>query len=386
MYFDKRCNQNGPQKQTFWKTLSPFMKTYNQNDSTDVTLLENGLFIRDTREVCDVLNKYFPNTATFSGAQNEEDFSDCIKHIQSNWKKCQSSFKFKTVDTGIVMKKLRKLDVKKATGWDGISTKLVKLAAPKLVTSLTRMINRCISDSIFPDDLKKANLSPIFKAKEMLIKENYRPISILPILSKIYEGILNDQLQDYFEDILSILLSAFRKRYRCQAILLKVVEDWKKALDNHQTTGAILIDLSKAFDTIPHKYLLKKLQNYGLSENAVKLISSYLKNCSQRVKIGDVYSEWTDVKCGVPQGSILGPLLFNIFINDVFYVIEHSELYNYADDNTLSKTNDDIDKLVACLESDISHIMAWFKANCMGVNEEKFQCIVFGRESQNLKF
>ncbi len=131
--------------------------------------------------------------------------------------------------------------------------------------------------------------------------------------SKICEGILDDQLEDVFDNILSIFLSAFRKTYSCQTVLIKMIEDWKVALDKQQTTGAIFIDLSKAFDTISHSLLLDKLQNYGMSDSAIKLMSSYLSNRFQRVNIGENVSKWGRVKCGVPQGSLIGPHIFFFF-------------------------------------------------------------------------
>ena len=197
---------------------------------------------------------------------------------------------------------------------------------------------------------------------------------------------MNDQLKTYFDNILSKFLSAFRKNYSCQSILLKMIEDWKKALDHGLTVGAIMIDLSKAFDTIPHVHLLRKLENYGLSSKAVSLLQSYLSNRYQRVKLGNTYSNWSNVKCGVPQGSILGPLLFNIFINDMFYVIEHCNLYNYADDNNLGKSSDNAEDLIKNIELDMTNLLEWFKANCLLANPDKFQCISMGKLADKIQF
>ena len=123
-------------------------------------------------------------------------------------------------------------------------------------------------------------------------------------------------------------------------------------MDKGETTAIILIDLSKAFDSISHDLLLMKLKCYGLSDNALKLMESYLKDRKQRVKISSTYSEWANVNCGVPQGSILGSLLFNIFINDLFYVIDKCTLYNYADDNTMPYSHTNIDDLNVTLFTD----------------------------------
>ncbi len=202
------------------------------------------------------------------------------------------------------MKKLKSLNVKKAVGCDGIPAKLIKMAAPSLAKSLTHLINKSISTSLFPDGLKLADIKPTYKCKDTLSKENYRPISVLPILSKIFESLLDDQLEEFIDNILSIYLSAFPKNYSCQSVLIKMIEDWKMALDKPQTTGAIFIDLSKAFDTFSHSLLLDKLKNYVLSDSAIKIMSSYLSKCFQRVKIGENVSKWGRVQCGVPQGSL----------------------------------------------------------------------------------
>ena len=142
------------------------------------------------------------------------------------------------------------------------------------------------------------------------------------------------------------------------------------------------MDLSKAFDCLPHAILLNKLSAYGVSDNSVSLLKSYLSNRKQQIKVNSVLSNWADIHKGVPQGSILGPLLFNVFfINDIFLFIKDSSLYNYADDNTLSFGSPDFDLLISTLESDSNHLIEWFKINKMQANPDKFQVLAVGKKT-----
>ena len=167
------------------------------------------------------------------------------------------------------------------------------------------MINNAIDEGIFPDSLKRAQVTPVFKNADNLSKENYRPV-ILPCLSKIFERVLANRLNEYFEGIFHESLSAFRSGYSCQDTLLALVEKWKSTFRNNKCAGAILMDLSKAFDCMHHDLLIAKLDAYGITTNSLKLLKSYLTNRQQRVKIGNATSKWEEILKGVPQGSILG--------------------------------------------------------------------------------
>ena len=165
------------------------------------------------------------------------------------------------------------------------------------------------------------------KKDETTKKDNYRPASILPSVSKIVEKDMNDKLSPY--------LCGFRKGYNTQYCLMIMLEKWKKALDNKKVAGALLTDLSKAFDCLHHNLLIAKLEAYGCGHSSFILIYNYLSGREQRTKVNNVYSEWNELETGVLQGSILGPLIFNIYINDdIFYFVNEDTVENFADDNT----------------------------------------------------
>ena len=185
-----------------------------------------------------------------------------------------------------------------------------------------------------------------------------------------------DPIFNYVEKYLSPYLFGYRKGHSTQHSLLVMLEMWKKALDEKKIVGGILTDLSKAFDCLSHDLLIAKLEAYGFDKAALKFIYDYLKDRMQRTKVNGSYSSWKELLCGVPQGSILGPLLFNIFINDIFYFLDKAKIANFADDNSTYAVEDEILKLLKTLESETSTVLNWFKINEMKSNNDKCHLIV----------
>ena len=169
------------------------------------------------------------------------------------------------------------------------------------------------------------------------------------------------------------MLCAYHKKYGTEHVLIKLIDSWKQALENNNFVGTVLMDLSKAFDCMPHGLLISKMKAYGLSNNACIFMSSYLSERYQRVKISTEKSAWTPILKGIPQGSCLGPFLFNVFMNDIFYFMETCALTNYADDNTLDIIANTSEMVLSALGKDTTNAIKWFTNNFMQANPSKFQ-------------
>ena len=271
-----------------------------------------------------------------------------IKVIKSRKKEVQT-FTFSYVSYEEVLNEFRKLQTTKTTQQNDIPTKILKENLEVFPRYFHKNINFCIENSIFPSDLKVADVTPAFKKKSKTSKDNYRPISILPNISKIYKRCLYNQMQTYFDNILSL--------------------------------GAVMTDLSKAFDCLHHELLIAKLDAYGFDIKSVELIQQYLSNRKQRVKVGNAYSSWKEMFYRIPQGSILGPLIFNIFLCDLFYFLEGVAVASYADDNTPYTANRTNKLVIKEVEHFSEVLFKWFDFNHTKINSGKSHILFSGNDN-----
>ena len=234
------------------------------------------------------------------------------------------------------------------------------MAAEPLSTPLSIAINNSFKYNIFSSNAKVACVKPLDKKTEdKHCISNFRPVSILNTLSKIYKMFAKNLLVSNIEEFFSPFLAAYRKSYSTQHLLIRMVEDWKENLDNNFIVGAVLTDLSKAFDCIPRDLLIAKFSAYGLNSDSLYYIYSYLKDRKQCVQINNEQSEFDAIISGVSQGSIFGPNLYNIFFNDFFFFIPKTSVHNFADDNTLASFASTLKELLPILESECEAAINW---------------------------
>ena len=242
------------------------------------------------------------------------------------------------------------------------------------------MINISVQTGVVPHQLKIAKVRPIFKAGNKEEFLNYRPVSVLPIVSKIYEKIVYKRLIDYLEwnSVLTEHQYGFRKNRSTTMALHVLIDKLHKAIENKYLTIGIFLDLSKAFDTVNHKILLQKLEYYGIRGNALLWFTNYLSNRQQYVFHDKINSKMKYIECGVPQGSILGPLLFLIYINDLINVSKSLYTVLFADDTNMFYSDKNPDKIMETINNELAKIDIWFKVNKLSLNTSKTHYILFG--------
>ena len=279
--------------------------------------------------------------------------------------------------------RLEKLNINKSPGPDGLHPRVLRELSQVIARPLFLIFTDSLLTGMVPADWRKANVAPIFKTGPKYIPGNYRPVSLTSIVCKLLEGMIRDYIQDFSNknDIISSNQHGFMKNRSCQTNLLTFYEEVSCHLDKGRPVDVVYLDFAKAFDTVPHKRLLYKIRSVGMDHRVSTWIENWLQGRVQRVVINGEYSEWSGVGSGVPQGSVLGPILFNLFINDLEDGI-NSSISVFADDTKLSRAITSPQD-VETLQKDLNKLMGWATTWQMRFNVEKCKIMHLGGKNMN---
>ena len=319
-----------------WRIINETLGKTNQKNNLPIFIEHNNTLITDPNRISNTFNDYFANIGSDLASNICADGNNEM-YKQYLLTQSQCTCKFEKIHEDDILKIINKMDNKSSSGYDMFSNKIIKAIKNEISKPLTLIINQMLESGIFPDSLKIAKIIPLYKKGNINSITNYRPISLLPTLSKVFERVIFNQLYLYLDhnNLLSEEQYGFRANHSAELAAIKLADYIVQEIDRKLTPVNIYIDLSKAFDTLNFDILFYKLHYYGITDIALKLLKSYMSNRKQYVKYNVNESGFKEIKTGVPQGSILGPLLFSIYINDLSTISNTLKFIMYADDTTI---------------------------------------------------
>jgi hypothetical protein len=321
-------------------------------------------------------------TPTYDAESTEKLKQFCENNITSN-----TSLNIPLLSILDVKTLIYKLNNKKSLDIHNLNAPILKMSMHYIAKPLTFIYNLSITHNKFPIAFKQAKVIPIPKSSDTSSLDNFRPISILSILSKPLEKHIHISLYSYIEEnhLFHRYQSGFRKNHSSHTAIAHLCDSWLNSINNKNMVGAVFLDLRKAFDLVDHNILLDKLQLYLQSDNYLPLFSSYLSERQQTVYVNGTYSSFSNLKCGVPQGSILGPILFCLYINDLPLYLSQPDavLELFADDSTLHSQNTTVDKLQTTIQTSLVDINNWCQNNNMILHPKKSKCMVIATRQKH---
>lgn len=351
-----------------WNGIKSLLHNKTSSDVPTIKAIE----IKDTKienpvEICEIMNNHFVSIG--------KTLSSVISNISESFEDQSSVLSMFLEPTNLleIENIIDQLDSKKATGFDGISVKVIKVVKFEISPILLFIISQSFKTGIIPKKMKIAKVSPVYKNGKKTDLNNYRPISILPVISKILEKLINFRLFNFLEknNLLYNGQYGFRRSKDTEAAVMDVVSNIQIQLDNDQKCTILSLDLCKAFDTVDHDILLKKLYSIGVRGSLHKWFQNYLCDRKQYVYLENNRSSLKDINCGVPQGSILGPVLFLIYINSLSKVTLNGVLSLFADDTTIIYFSSNHNEITNKIKTDVDNIFIWLQQHKLTLNFNK---------------
>ncbi len=375
-YYENKFETAKNDHKTTWKLINEVINKRRTKTSLPSSFISNNTLLSDPKDIANRFCKYFANIGPDLASKIQETSNSFLSFLNSN---NEESISLHPTNPNELLEICNSFKTAKAPGYDNLSMYVIKKSIDLIVEPLVNVINLSLSKGVFPSKLKIAKIIPIFKTGNQSFFTNYRPISLLTNFSKLFEKVMQIRLTLFIEqcEILYRFQFGFRSNHSTMHSLVSLINNVATAIDRNQIAAGVFIDLSKAFDTLDHEILFTKLQHYGIRGVALQWIKSYFCNREQFVQYNETCSTMEKLKCGVPQGSILGPLFFILYINDLPNALELSKSYLFADDTSIYYSNSDIKQLEFVLNSELRKLDIWMKSNKLSVNISKTNYIIF---------
>ena len=385
-FYNRYFTRNKKDLRKTWMGIKEIINLKSSKASTPSFVKDANSIHNDDITIANCFNNYFTSIADkilkdrkYLGSKTHRDY---LKNPLPN------SFVIRECDRLEVENLISSIDKRKSTGPNSIPTDILIMLKSDISIHLSKIFNLSLLSGVYPDKLKISKTIPIFKKGDSYKVSNYRPISLLSNINKLLEKIMFNRTYDFLDKYKCIykLQFGFRNKHSTDHALVKITESIRAALDNDKTACGIFIDLQKAFDTVNHSILTDKLSHYGIRGTANNWFKSYLNNRYQFVSINGTESQPIPILHGVPQGSVLGPLLFLVYINDLHCAINYSSVYHFADDTNLLNISDSIKRTQKQVNLDLKSLYKWLLANKISLNCSKTELVIFHKIGYKINF
>ena len=375
---NKLINCKGNAKNT-WGVINSVLNRKKKDNLSNLTIIDNeGNKHNDPASVAEVFAEYFSSVG--------QSLSDRIQNIETDpeyffGNRALNEIVLVETDETEIVELVASLN-DAAPGYDDIPMSIIKFVIDEIKSPLVHICNGSLNSGIFPDKLKLSKVIPLFKSINKSELGNYRPISLLPSFSKVLEKLNHSRLDTFFQEnnIISPDQHGFQTGRSTTSAILNLTDNILQKFDQKHFTVGLFLDFSKAFDTVNHEILLNKLENYGIRNTSLRLIKNYLQCRKQYVYYSKLKSSQYNINLSIPQGSILGPLLFNVYINDIKNSVNKLKLVLYADDSCFYASGPDLNSVINVINEELHELDKWVKANRLTLSYSKSHYILFHRQ------